>query len=86
MKTNTKIKIPLGRKILSAITIATFTTGLLPLNLNTTNASSNLVYPLKKISKLECRFNEFDTLSSDCLEDLPILRTSDYTKYATQNG
>jgi len=45
--------------------------------------SDKVIYPLKQISKLECRFNDFQDLSSDCKEDLPILHTADYTKYAT---
>lgn len=48
--------------------------------------NSDIIYPLKEISKLECRFNDFSELSSDCKQNLPILKTSDYQKYATQNG
>ncbi|MDD2907327.1 MAG: M23 family metallopeptidase [Candidatus Gracilibacteria bacterium] len=50
------------------------------------DSSSDIIYPLKQISKLECRFTDFSELGSDCKQDLPILKTSDYTKYATQNG
>lgn len=50
------------------------------------NSNSDIVYPLKQISKLDCRFTEFGELNSDCKQDLPILKTSDYTKYASQNG
>jgi len=46
---------------------------------------SDIIYPLKQISKLDCRFTDFGELSSDCKQDLPLLKTSDYTKYATQN-
>lgn len=82
MKTNTKIK-----KFIWSLVLGSFTLNLLPLNLLvTTNANSNVVYPLKKISKLECRFNEFKDLGSECIEDLPILNTKDYAKYASQNG
>lgn len=51
------------------------------------SAASNdeIVYPLKEISKLECRFEDFDKLSSDCKMSLPILHTADYNKYATLN-
>lgn len=45
-----------------------------------------VIYPLKKISKLECRFEDFENLSSSCIQDLPILHTKDYAKYATKNG
>jgi len=44
------------------------------------------VYPLKEISKLECRFQDFKDLGSNCKESLPILKTKDYGKYAKQNG
>ncbi|MDR3150458.1 MAG: hypothetical protein LBU14_02325 [Candidatus Peribacteria bacterium] len=47
--------------------------------------SSEIIYPLKEISRLECRYNNFSTLSSDCIQNLPILNTKDYLKYATQN-
>jgi len=49
-------------------------------------SDTELMYPLKEISKLECRFQDFDTLSSSCKESLPILNTKDYAKYASQNG
>ncbi len=58
------------------------------LNPNWTNAASNsdkVIYPLKVVSKLNCRFKEFSTLWSDCKQDLPVLNTKDYKKYATQN-
>ncbi len=54
-----------------------------------TMAASNtekLVYPLKEISKLDCRFEDFNTLSSNCKRKLPILKSKDYKKYATLNG
>lgn len=44
-----------------------------------------IVYPLKEISKLECRFNDFKDLTSGCKEELPKLKTKDYSKYAKQN-
>ncbi len=51
------------------------------------SAASNdeIVYPLKEISKLECRFEDFDKLSSNCKTTLPVLNTNDYNKYATLN-
>lgn len=49
-------------------------------------SNDEVIYPLKKISKLECRFEDFDTLSSSCKQALPILNTKDYSKYAKQNG
>jgi hypothetical protein len=51
-----------------------------------TNASSNdVVYPLKTVAKLNCRFSEFDELKSDCKQNLPILYTKDYEKYIKKN-
>ena len=44
-------------------------------------ANADLMYPLKEISKPECRFQNFSSLWGDCKMDLPILKTSDYTKY-----
>jgi len=49
-------------------------------------AKDDVVYPIKEMSKLECRFEDFDTLSSNCKQTLPILKTKDYNKYAKQNG
>lgn len=48
--------------------------------------NDDLIYPLKKISSLECRFEDYDTLSGNCVQDLPILKTKDYNTYASQNG
>lgn len=65
--------------------IFTITNTVLPV-FNTVEASnSKIVYPLQEISKLECRFEEFDTLSSDCKQKLPVLKTKDYNKYVSQN-
>jgi len=49
-------------------------------------SSSKVVYPLKEISKLDCRFTEFDDLKSNCKQNLPVLKTKDYKKYATKDG
>lgn len=48
-------------------------------------SGDKIVYPLKEISKLECRFQDFDQLSSNCKQSLPVLKTKDYKKYAQQN-
>ena len=42
---------------------------------------ADMVYPIGQMSKVECRFQNFSTLSSECKMDLPILKTQDYTKY-----
>jgi len=74
-----------ARAHISLIAILSIFVNLVPFQ--TLDASSDkLVYPLKVISKLECRFEEFDTLSSNCKQELPILTTKDYKKYATQNN
>lgn len=50
------------------------------------NSSSDIIYPLKEVSKLECRFSEFWELNSWCKQSLPILKTKDYQKYAALDG
>ena len=62
------------------------TTNTITLNWNANASSNKIVYPLKEISKLECRFQNFHDLKSNCKQDLPILKTRDYKKYATKNG
>jgi Leucine-rich repeat (LRR) protein len=49
-------------------------------------SSDKVIYPLKEISTLDCRFNDFIDLSSNCKQNLPTLKTKDYKKYATQDG
>ena len=50
------------------------------------NSSDKIVYPLQEVSKLECRFEKFSDLSSNCKQKLPILNTKDYKKYSKKNG
>ena len=47
--------------------------------------SEKVVYPIKEVSTLECRYTDFDDLSSKCKQKLPILETKDYTKYIKKN-
>jgi hypothetical protein len=47
--------------------------------------SEKIIYPLKEISKLDCRFKDFNELSSDCKQELPILHTNNYIKYAKKD-
>jgi len=55
--------------------------------ISTTYAVSDEVKsPFKQVSKLECRFQEYASLDSNCKQELPNLKTSDYKKYATENG
>ncbi len=49
------------------------------------SAWEKMVYPLKEISKLDCRFEKFSNLSSNCKQPLPIVKTKDYEKYAKLN-
>lgn len=51
-----------------------------------TLAQTKVIYPLQKISALDCRFQKFSELSDACKIDLPILHTSDYKKYLAQDG
>jgi len=55
------------------------------LKVQASSNSSKVIYPLKKVSKLRCRFTEFDELTSSCKQDLPILKTKDYEKYIKEN-
>ncbi len=45
------------------------------------NTFAWFVYPIQTMSKVECRFQNYSTLWSDCKMQLPILKTSDYSKY-----
>lgn len=44
-------------------------------------AYAEMVYPIQTMSKLDCRFQDYASLWDDCKMTLPILKTSDYTKY-----
>ncbi len=48
----------------------------------TRSDSEKIVYPLQDVAKLECRFEKFSELDSNCIENLKILKTNDYQKYA----
>ncbi len=49
------------------------------------SAWEEIIYPLKEISKLECRFEKFQDLWPECKEQLPVLNTKDYKKYAKES-
>jgi flagellar basal body-associated protein FliL len=70
---------------ISLLGIFTLTSTALPIFNIAEATSSKIVYPLQEISTLECRFNDFDTLSNNCKQKLPVLKTKDYKKYASQN-
>ncbi len=50
----------------------------------TRSESPKIVYPLQEVAKLECRYENFNDLDKSCKENLPILKTGDYHKYAEQ--
>jgi hypothetical protein len=56
-------------------------TNFLPIQLFAEDKGNKLIYPLKEVSKLNCRFQNFSELGPDCKKELPILHTSDYQKY-----
>ena len=49
------------------------------------NNKQKIIYPFKEISKLKCRFEDFNDLKSDCKRALPILTPKDYKKYLKLN-
>ncbi len=51
----------------------------------TRSASQEIIYPLQQVAKLECRYEKFADLDSSCKENLKILKTNDYQKYADLN-
>jgi len=79
MKTNININ-----RLISILLILPF----LAVNLwiNTVSAATDkIVYPLKEVSKLSCRYQDFKDLGSNCKQNLPILKSKDYAKYIKQN-
>jgi len=73
------------KKVISLVTLISFiVTSSFTFSVEASN-NNDIIYPLKQISKLKCRFEDFDTLSSDCKRDLPILKTKDYNKYIKEN-
>jgi hypothetical protein len=72
------------KKILSLVLLVSFIiTNTFTFNVKASN--NDLIYPIKQISKLKCRFEDFDKLSSSCKRDLPILKPQDYKKYLKLN-
>lgn len=75
------------RRFIATLILGIFTVSTInPVPALAGNGSDEIVYPLKEISKLECRFKEFSDLSSNCKQDLPILKPKDYVKYSKQSG
>jgi hypothetical protein len=70
------------KKVCSYILLPIFVfTNLSPIQLLAEDNLDKVVYPLKEVSKLSCRYQKFSELTSDCKKDLPILKTSEYQKY-----
>ena len=81
MKTTKEFK-----KFISEITVGIFlVTSLNPVPAFTSTGENDIIYPLKEISKLECRYDDFSELNSNCKQKLPILKTKDYSMYAIKN-
>ena len=74
------------KKIFASAALLGLVPHLVPYNIGSAYASNDIIFPLKEISKLECRFEKFDLLSSDCKEQMPLIKSSDYERYATMNG
>jgi hypothetical protein len=73
------------KKVISLVTLISFiVTTSFTFNVDA-SSNNDIIYPLKQISKLNCRFEDFDTLKSSCKRELPILKTKDYKKYISQN-
>jgi hypothetical protein len=66
-----------ARKVISLVTLVAFIVST-TFTFDVRADENKIVYPIKTISKLKCRFADFDTLTSDCKRDLPILKTKDY--------
>ena len=45
------------------------------------NDNTTLVYPLHKVSTLECRTMKFDTMPEKCKIELPIIHNADFDAY-----
>jgi len=74
------------KRFLSELTLWVFlVTSINPVPAIAAYNSDKVIYPLKEISTLDCRFNDFIDLSSSCKQNLPILKTKDYKKYASED-
>ncbi|HMT27006.1 MAG TPA: M23 family metallopeptidase [Candidatus Absconditabacterales bacterium] len=49
-------------------------------------AYQQFIYPIKKVSKLECRTQYRDTLTENCKQDLPIVRDAYFSNYENKKG
>ena len=49
-------------------------------------ASTFLVFPVKEVSKLSCKKQHFDTMSDDCKQIIPVLKSKDYNNKKYKNN
>ncbi len=84
MRMNIHLKVN-PKKVLSILTLSAFVIST-TFTFDVRADNDKVVYPLKEVSKLECRFDEFSTLSSNCKEKLPVLNTKDYKKFIKKDG
>ncbi len=61
-------------------------TNVVPLGGTTYAWNDSIVFPLDEISKLNCRFDDFQKLSSNCKMKVLVLKSKDYSKYINKNG
>jgi hypothetical protein len=73
------------QKVIAALSLMTLAGSWVPIY-NMTRAAEKIVYPIQEMSEIDCRFQKFSELTSDCKRQLPILETSDYSKYVKQDG
>ncbi|MDD3303049.1 MAG: M23 family metallopeptidase [Candidatus Gracilibacteria bacterium] len=74
---NTKFKKSIGILLIGLI--------ILPPDI-TRGESQKIVNPLQEVARLECRFEKYSDLDSNCKETLKMLKPNDYKKYAESNG
>jgi hypothetical protein len=72
------------KKIISLVTLVVFIVST-TFTFDVKASNNDIIYPIKQISKLKCRFESFGKLKSNCKRNLPILHTKDYTKYVKMN-
>ena len=74
------------QKLYASIALTAIMIQFIPLGFWVAAASSDIIFPLREVSRLECRFEKFDRLWPECRKQMPLLRSADYEKYATLNG
>ncbi len=72
-------------RVISFLLILPFVITSLNINFSYASWSDEIIYPLKEVSKLSCRFQNFKELWANCKQKLPILHTSDLKKYIKLN-